>query len=190
MGKGVLKEKRNDLSAKVAPWCNSAICVLKWPVAHTTRRADRRQECRERGYYHLHRQLDDLLLLHTIFRFFSVVRWCGGQPLSRLEARDYSAAESSALRVTSSPPKLGGVRGGLNAGKYLLCHRAGASSDHPALRAPLLTQEGKRLLFRQKTPYLDYSRTSVPPRPRAPDHQPFPPSPPSPPEASGCRLVS
>ena len=50
------------------------------------------------------------------FVFFSVVRWCGGQPLSRLEARDYSAAESSALRVTSSPPKLGGVRGGLNAG--------------------------------------------------------------------------
>ena len=64
MGKGVLKEKRNDLSAKVAPWCNSAICVLKWPVAHTTRRADRRQECCERGYYHLHRQLDDALLLH------------------------------------------------------------------------------------------------------------------------------
>ena len=48
------------------------------------------------------------------FVFFSVVRWCGGQPLLRLEARDYSAAESSALRVTSSPPKLGGepVRAG------------------------------------------------------------------------------
>ena len=45
---------------------------------------------------------------------FSVVRGCGGQPLLRLEARDYSAAESSALRVTSSPPKLGGepVRAG------------------------------------------------------------------------------
>ena len=79
MGKGVLKEKRNDLSAKVAPWCNSAICVLKWPVAHTTRRADRRQEGRERGYYHLHRQLDDLLLLHTIFVFF---RWYGGAGVS------------------------------------------------------------------------------------------------------------
>ena len=79
MGKGVLKEKRNDLSAKVAPWCNSAICVLKWPVAHTTRRADRRQECRERGYYHLHRQLDDTLLLHTIFVF---IRWCGGAGVS------------------------------------------------------------------------------------------------------------
>ena len=45
---------------------------------------------------------------------YSVVRGCGGQPLLRLEARDYSAAESSALRVTSSPPKLGGepVRAG------------------------------------------------------------------------------
>ena len=49
-------------------------------------------------------------------RFFVFIRWCGGQPLPRLEARDYSAAESSALRVTSSPPKLGGVRGGLNVG--------------------------------------------------------------------------
>ena len=43
-------------------------------VAHATRSPNRRQECRERGYYHLHRQLDDLLFLHTIFRFFSVVR--------------------------------------------------------------------------------------------------------------------
>jgi len=49
------------------------------------------------------------------FVFFSVVRWCGGQPLPRLEARDYSGGGLSALRVTSSPPKLGGVRGGLNA---------------------------------------------------------------------------
>ena len=93
-------------------------------MAHATRSPNRRQECCERGYYHLHRQLDDLLFLHTIFRFFSVVRWCpfvfsvvrgcGGQPLLRLEARDYSAAESSALRVTSSPPELGGepVRAG------------------------------------------------------------------------------
>ena len=46
---------------------------------------------------------------------FSVVQGCGGQPLSRLEARDYSGGGLSALRVTSSPPKLGGVRGGLNA---------------------------------------------------------------------------
>ncbi len=46
---------------------------------------------------------------------FSVVRGCGGQPLLRLEARDYSGGGLSALRVTSSPPKLGGVRGGLNA---------------------------------------------------------------------------
>ncbi len=39
-----------------------------------------------------------------------------GTASMRLKARDYSAAESSALRVISSPPKLGGVRGGLNMG--------------------------------------------------------------------------
>ena len=59
------------------------------PVAHARGGADGRQEGRERGYYHLHRQLDDALFLHTIFVFFSrneegdysVVRWRGGQPL-------------------------------------------------------------------------------------------------------------
>ena len=40
------------------------------PVAHARGSADGRQEGRERGYYHLHRQLDDALLLHTIFVFF------------------------------------------------------------------------------------------------------------------------
>ena len=37
-----------------------------------------------------------------------------GTASMRLKARDYSAAESSALKVTSSPPKLGGepVRAG------------------------------------------------------------------------------
>ena len=30
--------------------------------------------------------------LFMVFSFFSVVRWRGGQPLLRLEARDYSAA--------------------------------------------------------------------------------------------------
>ena len=58
-----------------------------------------------------------------VFTFFSVVRWCGGQPLLRLEARDYSGGGWSALRVSISPPKFlaepsgkaerGGVRGGL-----------------------------------------------------------------------------
>ena len=86
------------------------------PVAQARGGADGRQEGRERGYYHLHRQLDDTLLLHTIFVFFfrgmrrsaegrllpeerkneegdySVVRWRGGQPLTRLKARDYSVA--------------------------------------------------------------------------------------------------
>ena len=110
------------------------------PVAHARGGADGRQEGRERGYYHLHRQLDDTLLFHGVRFFFfrrmrrsaegrllpegrkneegdySVVRWCGGQPLPRLEARDYSGGGWSALRVSISPPKLGGVRGGLNNG--------------------------------------------------------------------------
>ena len=50
-------------------------CFLERSVAHARGGADGRQEGCERGYYHLHRQLDDALLLHTIFVFF---RWCGG----------------------------------------------------------------------------------------------------------------
>ena len=43
---------------------------LEWPVTHATRGRDGRQECRERGYYHLHRHLNDFLL-HT-FSLFTV----------------------------------------------------------------------------------------------------------------------
>ena len=72
------------------PWCGLRSDDDR-PVAQARSGADGRQEGRERGYYHLHRQLDDTLLLHTIF-VFSVVRWRGGQPPPRLKARDYSVA--------------------------------------------------------------------------------------------------
>ena len=62
-----------------------------WPVTHATGRTDRREECCERGYYDLHRQLNHSLFLHNSSFF-------------------------SAIRVSSSPPKLGGGRGGLNNG--------------------------------------------------------------------------
>ena len=57
------------------------------PVAQARGGADGRQEGRERGYYHLHRQLDDALLLHTICVFSrkeeggmrkEITRWYGG----------------------------------------------------------------------------------------------------------------
>ena len=54
----------------------SGAFFLERSVAHARGGADGRQEGCERGYYHLHRQLDDLLFLHTIFRFYSVVRGC------------------------------------------------------------------------------------------------------------------
>ena len=38
-------------------------------LTHTTRGTNRRQKCRERGYYHLHRQLDHSLLLHDLISF-------------------------------------------------------------------------------------------------------------------------
>ena len=44
---------------------------LKRPIPHATGRSDCRQKCRERGYYHLHRQLNDPLLLHTRIPFAS-----------------------------------------------------------------------------------------------------------------------
>ena len=49
------------------------------------------------------------LLGGAVARDYSVVRWCGG-----VVVRDYSGGAISALRVFSSPPELGGVRGGLN----------------------------------------------------------------------------
>ena len=53
------------------PWLTSESGgLLERSVAHARGGADGRQEGCERGYYHLHRQLDDTLLLHTIFRFF------------------------------------------------------------------------------------------------------------------------
>ena len=50
------------------PWCGHRSDDDR-PVAQARRGADGRQEGRERGYYHLHRQLDDALLLH----FFSLI---------------------------------------------------------------------------------------------------------------------
>ena len=40
-------------------------------MAHTRGGADGREECCERGYYHLHRQLDDPLSLHTLIFFLT-----------------------------------------------------------------------------------------------------------------------
>ena len=39
--------------------------IPKRPYPHATGRTNRRQKCCERGYYHLHRQLNHSLLLHT-----------------------------------------------------------------------------------------------------------------------------
>ena len=40
---------------------------LERAVAHTTRSRNRRYERRERSYYHLHRNLNHSILLHTFF---------------------------------------------------------------------------------------------------------------------------
>ena len=71
---------------------------------HARGRAQCRQKCRERGYYHLHRQLDDALFFHV--RFVSL---------------RFALVEGGGWRVKGdyfclsvSPPKLGGARGGLN----------------------------------------------------------------------------
>ena len=42
---------------------------LKRSSSHAAGRSDRRQECRERSYYHLHRQLNQSLLLHDLISF-------------------------------------------------------------------------------------------------------------------------
>ena len=62
--------------------------------------------------------------------------------------------QSEACKVISSPPKLGGVRGGLNKGYFyartLPLNRGMVSpalvQTTPPVRAPLLTQEGKKIL--------------------------------------------
>ena len=77
------------------PWCGHRSDDDR-PVAQARSSADGRQEGRQRGYYHLHRQLDDALLLHSV-RFFRGMRLLGGAVVRwtasmRLEARGYSAA--------------------------------------------------------------------------------------------------
>ena len=46
----------------------------KRSVSHAAGRSQCRQECRERGYYHLHRQLDDPLFLHNLLLSFFVTQ--------------------------------------------------------------------------------------------------------------------
>jgi len=38
---------------------------LERPITHTARRCDGREEGGERGYYYLHRNLNETLLLHS-----------------------------------------------------------------------------------------------------------------------------
>ena len=47
----------------------SSCSECDWAVAHTAGGTDGREEGCERGYYDLHRYLDDPLLLHTLFFF-------------------------------------------------------------------------------------------------------------------------
>ena len=44
-----------------SPGQSSGAFLLEGPVAHAARGGDGRQEGRERGYYHLHRNLNDSL---------------------------------------------------------------------------------------------------------------------------------
>ena len=66
------------------PWCGHR-SDADGPVAQARRGADGRQKGRERGYYHLHRQLDDALLFHSV-RFFRGMRLLGGAVDSLYEA--------------------------------------------------------------------------------------------------------
>ena len=61
------------------PWLmqSESGAITEWPSAVLERAATHaagcsqcRQECRESGYYHLHRQLDDPLLLHDLLLSF------------------------------------------------------------------------------------------------------------------------
>ena len=111
-----------------------------------------------------------------VFTFFSVVRWRGGQPLLRLEARDYSGGGWSALRVSISPPKLGGVRGGLNKRyDYLgLLHWPFFRPPRPSGSPPNsggeeVTLSAENSAHRTSALRLfSYLRTLAPPRPRKP----------------------
>ena len=52
------------------PASEPAALDLEWAVAHAARGRDGRQKCRERGYYYLHRHLNNPLL-HTLMFFLS-----------------------------------------------------------------------------------------------------------------------
>ena len=80
----------------------------------------------------------------------------------RKEEGDYSGGGLSALRVISSPPKLGGVRGGLNK-RYNYCgllHWPFFRPPRPSGSPPNLG--GEEVTLSAETPHLVYSRTSIP----------------------------
>ena len=65
------------LSCKRAPAAGSSFdvsssspVVLERSPTHAAGCRDGRQECRERGYYHLHRQLSNTFLVHTRLMFY------------------------------------------------------------------------------------------------------------------------
>ncbi len=61
----IINEGRAFCSSLTSPFHPFTFSPLKRSSAHTARRTQCREECRERSYYHLHRQLNDPLLLHN-----------------------------------------------------------------------------------------------------------------------------
>ena len=66
---------------------------LERAVAHTTRGRDGRQEGRERGYYHLHRNLNDTFFHRSFFCF-------------RAEPQSIAEAATNNLPIVSKSGKL------------------------------------------------------------------------------------
>ena len=91
-----IKKDRQHLDDAVSPMESVSFCSDDdRPVAQARGGADGRQEGRERGYYHLHRQLDDALFLHTIFVFF----FRGMRLLGGAVARGTASPEAEGARL-------------------------------------------------------------------------------------------
>ena len=79
--------------------CQSVfIRCLEWATAHTARGCDGRQEGRECGYYHLHRNLNDFSLFHdsSLFTLNSSLSL-----ISVTVARYFTAATGVSARVAA-----------------------------------------------------------------------------------------
>ena len=71
MGKGIICDVACDVTVVPVPFDSQRSLERNWPIPHAARGRDGRQEGRERGYYHLHPNLNNPFL-HSSSLYYSL----------------------------------------------------------------------------------------------------------------------